>query len=68
MTAQKRGLGRGLDALLVDVPNKVTEQFNPTSVLVQVIQQENAKLIQEAENLNALLADFEILVRNLNLD
>ena len=74
MTAQKRGLGRGLEALLIDVPAKESVQAAPadiqtaTAILVKAIQQENANLIQEAEALKALLADFETLVRNLNLD
>ena len=69
MTAQKRGLGRGLEALLVDVNNKeIDEPFNSTALLVKVIQTENANLIREAESLKALLDDFETLVRNFNVD
>ncbi|CAG1022071.1 hypothetical protein DOJK_01420 [Patescibacteria group bacterium] len=69
MTTQKRGLGRGLEALLVDVNNKETEeQFNSTALLVKVIQTENANLIREAETLKAMLDDFETLVRNFNVE
>ncbi|MEI6705713.1 MAG: hypothetical protein WCK96_01115 [Methylococcales bacterium] len=64
MTAQKRGLGRGLEALLVDVFTKETEP----AVFVKAIQTENANLIKEAEVLKALLDDFETLVRTLNID
>jgi hypothetical protein len=63
MNAQKRGLGRGLEALLVDVSNKET----PTAS-VKTIQTENANLLKEAEVLKALLDDFETLVSNLNID
>jgi hypothetical protein len=68
MTVQKRGLGRGLEALLTDVSTQNESAINATAVLVQAIQQEKAHLIQEAETLQALLAEFERLVRNLNLD
>ena len=69
MTAQKRGLGRGLEALLTDVSIQANQStINATSVLIQAIQQENAKLMQEAEALKVLLDDFETLVRNINLD
>ena len=68
MNTQKRGLGRGLEALLVDVSNKETEKLSSTALLVKAIQTENANLIQEAEALKALLDDFETLVRNLNID
>jgi hypothetical protein len=65
MTVQKRGLGRGLEALLVDVANK---EATPTTALIQAIQAENTNLIKETEELKALLDDFEILVSNLNTD
>ncbi|MCX7068704.1 MAG: hypothetical protein NTW85_13580 [Methylococcales bacterium] len=68
MTAQKRGLGRGLEALLVDVSTQETAQLSSTSVLVKAIQTENANLIKEADVLKALLEDFETLVRTLNID
>ena len=68
MTAQKRGLGRGLEALLVDVSTQETVQLSSTTVLVKAIQTENANLIKEAEALKVLLDDFETLVRTLNID
>jgi hypothetical protein len=64
MTAQKRGLGRGLEALLFDSSSKETESV----VLVKAIQTESTNLLKEAEALKALLDDFEILVRNSNID
>ena len=68
MTAQKRGLGRGLEALLIDVSTQETVQLSSTTVLVKAIQTENANLIKEAEILKVLLEDFETLVRTLNID
>jgi DNA anti-recombination protein RmuC len=68
MNVQKRGLGRGLEALLVDVSHKETEPLNSTDLLVKAIQTENANLIQEAEALKSMLDDFETMVRNFNLD
>lgn len=68
MNTQKRGLGRGLEALLVDVThNDTEEQFNSTALLVKVIQTENANLIREAENLKVMLDDFEMLVRGFEI-
>ena len=68
MNTPKRGLGRGLEALLIDVNQKeAEEQFNSTALLVKVIQTENANLIREAENLKALLDDFETLVREFEI-
>jgi hypothetical protein len=82
MTAQKRGLGRGLEALLVDVAKPVrTNEVAPlpaklsddhtviaTIALMKAIQKENANLVKEVEALKDLLDDFEVLVRNLNVD
>ena len=69
MNTPKRGLGRGLEALLVDIHHKETEeQFNSTALLVKVIQTENANLIREAENLKALLDDFETMVREFKVE
>jgi len=83
MTAQKRGLGRGLEALLVDVaPIKSKEDVQSppqaklpdeqtviaTIALMKAIQKENANLVKEVEVLKDLLNDFEVLVRNLNVD
>jgi hypothetical protein len=64
MTAQKRGLGRGLEALLFDSSSKEAEPV----VLVKAIQTESTNLLKEAEALKDLLDDFEILVRNSNID
>ncbi|MDO9212793.1 MAG: hypothetical protein Q8Q54_14805 [Methylococcales bacterium] len=83
MTTQKRGLGRGLEALLVDVakPVKAKESVPTphatladdhaaiaTIALMKAIQKENANLIKEVEVLKDLLDDFEALVQNLNID
>jgi hypothetical protein len=69
MNVHKRGLGRGLEALLVNVASKQeADQLNSTALLVKAIQTENANLIQEAEALKTMLDDFEILVRNFNQD
>lgn len=83
MTAQKRGLGRGLEALLVDVskpvvlkdsvqrpiPTIADEQTVIAAVsLMKAIQKENANLMKEVEALKELLDDFETLVQNLNID
>ena len=65
MTAQKRGLGRGLEALLVDVAKPVrTNEVAPLSpklsddqtviatiALMKAIQKENANLVKEVEAL-----------------
>jgi hypothetical protein len=68
MNVQKRGLGRGLEALLVNVSGKETEQLDSTDLLVKAIQTENANLIHEAEALKVMLDDFELLVRQFNQD
>lgn len=81
MTTQKRGLGRGLEALLVDVSAPVSSitrraktQPNDDNAIISVvalmkaIQKENANLIKEVEALKELLEDFEVLVQNLNVD
>jgi|JFJP01.1.fsa_nt_gi hypothetical protein len=68
MNVQKRGLGRGLEALLVNVSGTETEQLDSTDLLVKAIQTENANLIHEAEALKAMLDDFESLVRQFNQD
>jgi hypothetical protein len=59
--ATKR-LGRGLEALLVDVPNEL--DFSTQSR--QQFQQERAQLLQEAEQLKKLLDTFEQLVLQLD--
>ena len=58
--ATKR-LGRGLDALLVDVPNVLG--FSTESFLQ--LQQERIQLLQEAQQLKTLLDTFEQLVLQL---
>ncbi len=59
--ATKR-LGRGLEALLVDVPNELG--FSTESH--QQLQQEHAQLLQEAQQLKTLLDIFEQLVLQLD--
>jgi hypothetical protein len=59
--ATKR-LGRGLEALLVDVPNEL--DFSTQSR--QQFQQKRAQLLQEAEQLKKLLYTFEQLVLQLD--
>ncbi len=59
--ATKR-LGRGLEALLVDVPNELG--FSTESR--QQVQQERAQLLQEAQQLKTLLDTFEQLVLQLD--
>ena len=60
--ATKR-LGRGLEALLVNVPNELG--FSTESR--QQFQQEHAQLLQEAEHLKSLLDTFEQLVLQLDI-
>lgn len=60
--ATKR-LGRGLEALLVDVPNELG--FSTESR--QQLQQERAQLLQEAQQLKTLLDTFEQLVLQLDI-
>lgn len=55
--ATKR-LGRGLEALLVDVPNELEVSMKSR----QPLQQERAQLLQEAQQLKTLLDIFEQLV------
>lgn len=62
---KKRGLGRGLEVLLADTSNLGNQSLNldainaEASVLLQQLQQEHARLLQEAEELQLLLADVE---------
>ena len=95
MTFKKRGLGRGLEALLVDVSNKEDKHqlqtmpidnlhrgsHLPTDdmdsdelkemdereaiALIETIQKENLNLLQEAEGLRNLIAEFEAMVSRL---
>ena len=65
--ATKR-LGRGLEALLVNVPNELG--FAPPVVDSEQrkqFQQEHAQLLQEAEHLKSLLDTFEQLVLQLDI-
>lgn len=65
--ATKR-LGRGLEALLVNVPNELG--FAPPVVdseQCKQFQQEHAQLLQEAEQLKSLLDTFEQLVLQLDI-
>lgn len=83
MSAPKRGLGRGLEALLIDIAQPVIAKENlerlsansddehtviAAITLMKAIQKENANLINEVHALKELLADFEALVQNLNID
>jgi hypothetical protein len=92
MTLKKRGLGRGLEALLADdsakeeqyrqqirkteegkdaaiwtTPEAVTGKAEDRSAMVVAlfknIQRENRILLEEAESLRQLIAEFELLVR-----
>jgi hypothetical protein len=62
--ATKR-LGRGLDALLVNVPNELGFVPQIDMKQQQQFQQERAQLLQEAEHLKSLLDTFEQLVLQL---
>jgi hypothetical protein len=64
--AAKR-LGRGLEALLVDVPNEAV--FAPSFSLEserKKLQQERTELLQKAEQLKTLFDTFEKLVLQLD--
>jgi hypothetical protein len=61
--ATKR-LGRGLEALLVDVPN---ELLFSTESSHQQIQQERMQLLHETQKFKQLLNTFEQLVSQLDL-
>lgn len=64
--AKNKRLGRGLEALLVDVPNEFG--FAPPSEFERKqFQQERAQLLQEAEQLKILLDTFEQLVLQLDI-
>ncbi len=62
--ATKR-LGRGLEALLVDVPTELGFVPQIDTKQQQQFQQERAQLLQEAEHLKSLLDAFEQLVLQL---
>jgi hypothetical protein len=92
MTLKKRGLGRGLEALLADdlakneqyrqqisrndeakdavictaseaVDGIAEDQSAMVVALFKNIQRENRLLLEEAESLRQLIAEFELLVR-----
>ena len=89
MTIKNRGLGRGLEALLVNVPTLKDDQEQilvndrdvehnelainnsdsatiqeATQMGVQVNSKHVSNLLQEAENLRALLIEFEEILLN----
>ncbi|WP_045224288.1 hypothetical protein [Methyloterricola oryzae] len=79
MPPKKRGLGRGLEALLTDVLIKVEAQDGDAGELehagpalresggagqeIPALQQERLALLEEAETLRALIEDLERLAR-----
>ena len=63
--ATKR-LGRGLEALLVNVPNELGFTSPVESIEHKQLQQERAQLLQEAEHLKSLLDTFEQFVLQLD--
>lgn len=63
--AKNKRLGRGLEALLVDVPNELGFALPIESERKQ-LQQERAQLLQEAQQLKILLDTFEQLVLQLD--
>lgn len=70
-TPTKRGLGRGLEALLTDMPAKSAADkpsIKADAVPVQAIRQENSHLLQEAEALKALLEELENVLGDFNSD
>ncbi len=70
MTVKKRGLGRGLEVLLAEAPALEGLQQKPRvsenvdgQALIEFIQRENCKLLQEAEALKSLLDEYESIIR-----
>jgi ParB-like chromosome segregation protein Spo0J len=75
MTLQKRGLGRGLEVLLADSSALKGLQQEPVAIakmddrtvkaqkLIENIQREHARLLEEAEALKSLLDEFESIIR-----
>ena len=60
-------LGRGLEALLVNVPNELSFASPVVdSEQRKQFQQEHGQLLQEAEHLKSLLNTFEQLVLQLD--
>ncbi|CAD6871781.1 hypothetical protein [Methylomonas fluvii] len=67
----KRGLGRGLEALLIDMPAKSAADkpsIKADAVPVRVVRQENSDLLQEAEALKSLLEELENVLSDFNPD
>ncbi|WP_026602357.1 hypothetical protein [Methylomonas sp. 11b] len=67
----KRGLGRGLEALLTDMPAKpVTDKqrIKADAVPVRAVRQENSHVLQEAEALKTLLEELENVLSDFNPD
>lgn len=75
MTLQKRGLGRGLEVLLADSSSLEGLQQEPVAIekvdnrtvmaqkLIENIQREHVRLLEEAEALKSLLDEFESIIR-----
>lgn len=61
----KRGLGRGLETLLADLPK--SQQIKPAAAVAPKpkLQQERQDLILEAETLKSLLDDMENLLAKI---
>ena len=75
MTLQKRGLGRGLEVLLTNSSALLGLQQDPVAIekiddrtaiaqmLIENIQREHVRLLEEAEALKSLLDEFESIIR-----
>ncbi len=75
MTLQKRGLGRGLEVLLADssafeglqqgpaAVEKVDDRTLVAQILIENIQKEHVRLLEEAEALKSLLDEFASIIR-----
>ena len=78
MNIKKRGLGRGLEALLVDVSVKEekhqlqtlppddmnSDELQELAIeLIETTQKENLNLLEEAEALKTLMDEFEAMLR-----
>jgi len=74
MNLPKRGLGRGLEALLADVSGSgKSKKISPADIkeldgqalqtVYENIQMEKLALLKEAEALKTLIAEFESIIR-----
>ncbi len=75
MALQKRGLGRGLEVLLAAPSALERLQQEPVAIekiddrtvmaqkLIENIQREHVRLLEEAEALKSLLDEFESIIR-----